>query len=116
VLYTICEAQSALVTVAIRTSGPVYFVSDPPASAASPTGTAERRETVRRGLRILAWIIARAHLWRETRLDMPVPDLSAAETGHHQTEVGWLTHGLHGDNIESTGPDGGLINLAGNGE
>ena len=56
--------------------------------AAPPVDTAEQRETVRRGLRILAKIIARAHLRRQTRLSLPVPDSSGANTGHHHTEVG----------------------------
>ena len=46
----------------------------PNARATSPTYTPEHQETLRQGLRILARIIARAHLRRQAQLDTPIPD------------------------------------------
>ena len=50
--------------------------------AAPPVDTAEQRKTVRRGLRILARIIARAHLRRQAARCGAVP---WARNGEHPT-------------------------------
>ena len=48
-------------------------------AAASPVDAAEQRETVRRGLRILAKIIARAHLRRQAARNGATPGATSGE-------------------------------------